>query len=109
MTDLSPDQQRRRLRLPFAVTPQLLIWGGLVAASAGMALIAFSWAKVSALVQVSLQLPYVVSGGLSGVALVVIGMTMVNVGTRRQDAAERAQQFASLDAVLGELRDTLNR
>ena len=108
MTEVSPEPSTARARR-LVVTPPILIWGGLALAALGMALVAFSWIKVAGLLQVSLQLPYVVSGGLTGVAFVVIGMTLVNVGTRRQDAAERAQQFASLDAVLGELKDTLNR
>jgi hypothetical protein len=86
-----------------------LTWAGLVVAGLGFAIIAFSWGKVSELLQVSLQLPYVVSGGFTGVALVVVGMTAVNVAARKQDAAQRAQQMAELQGVLRELRETLDR
>ena len=93
----------RRIRLPL---PNLdpaspaLTWIGLGIAALGFAVIAFSWGKVAALLDVSLQLPYVVSGGLTGLALVVVGMTGVNVAARRQDGAERAREVEALQAVL---------
>jgi len=86
-----------------------LTWIGLGIAALGFAVIAFSWGKVAALLDVSLQLPYVVSGGLTGLALVMVGMTAVNVAARRQDAAARAAEIESLQAVLRELRETLDR
>ena len=106
------DAGPRRLRLP---VPNLdpsspaLTWIGLGIAAVGFAIIAFSWGKVAALLDVSLQLPYVVSGGLTGLALVMVGMTAVNVAARRQDAAERAREVEALQAVLRELRETLER
>ena len=111
MTTTEIDTPRRvRLRLP-SIDPDspALTWIGLGVAAAGFALIAFSWGKVAALLDVSLQLPYVVSGGLTGLALVMVGMTIVNVAARRQDAAARAGEVEALRAVLGELRETLER
>jgi hypothetical protein len=102
----------RRLsrRLPaIDVSASALTWIGLVIAAAGFVVIAFSWGKVAALLDVSLQLPYVVSGGLTGLALVMVGMTAVNVAARRQDARERAEQIEQLQAVLRELRETLEQ
>ena len=86
-----------------------LTWIGLGIAALGFVVIAFSWGKVAALLDVSLQLPYVVSGGLTGLALVMVGMTAINVAARRQDAAARAQELESLQSVLRELRETLDR
>lgn len=109
-TELTPTAaERRRLpRLP-AIDPSspALTWIGLGVAALGFAVIAFSWGKVAGLLQVSLQLPYVVSGGITGLALVMVGMTVVNVASRRRDAAERAQQLEQLNAVLRELREVL--
>jgi hypothetical protein len=101
---------RERLRLP-SLDPSspTLTWVGLAIAALGFALIAFTWGKVAALLDVSLQMPYVVSGGLTGLALVMVGMTAVNVAARRQDAAERAREVESLQSVLRELRETLER
>jgi len=112
MTTTELDRPRRglRLRLP---TPDpsspALTWIGLGIAALGFAVIAFSWGKVASLLDVSLQLPYVVSGGLTGLALVMVGMTAVNVAARRQDAADRAREVESLQSVLRELRETLER
>jgi hypothetical protein len=103
---------RRRLasRLPdLDPASPALTWIGLGVAALGFLVIAFAWGKVAALLDVSLQMPYVVSGGLTGLGLVMVGMTVVNVAARRQDAAERARQVEELQAVLRELRETLER
>jgi hypothetical protein len=102
--------RRVRLRLP-SIDPDspALTWIGLGVAAAGFALIAFSWGKVAALLDVSLQLPYIVSGGLTGLALVMVGMATVSVAARRQDAAARAREVEGLQAVLRELHEALER
>lgn len=87
----------------------LLTWVGLLIAALGFAAIAFAWGKVAGLDNVALQLPYVMSGGLTGLALVMVGMTAVNVAARRQDSAQRARESQELKAVLRELRETLER
>jgi hypothetical protein len=109
MTTTDIDGPRRvRFKVPsLDLASPTLTWIGLGIAALGFAVIAFSWGKVAALLDVSLQLPYVVSGGLTGLALVMVGMTAVNVAARRQDAADRAREVEALQAVLRELRDTL--
>ncbi|MEN3273176.1 MAG: hypothetical protein V7636_1937 [Actinomycetota bacterium] len=101
---------RVRGRLPsIDVSSSTLTWIGLGITALGFVVIAFSWGKVAALLDVSLQMPYVVSGGLTGLALVMVGMTAVNVAARRQDAADRAREVESMQSVLRELRETLER
>ena len=115
MTTSDPVEEPRRReqtamtrRLPtIDPTSPTLTWIGLGLAALGFLVIAYAWGKVAALLDVSLQMPYVVSGGLSGLGLVMVGMTVVNVAARRHDAAERARQAEELQAVLRELRETL--
>ena len=109
-TEIIDAPRRTRLRLPtLEPSSPALTWIGLGVAALGFAVIAFSWGRVAALLDVSLQLPYVVSGGLTGLALVMVGMTAVNVAARRQDAEDRAHEIESLQSVLRELRETLER
>lgn len=108
----SEDDSMERIERSFARTDPsspALIWIGIVITALGFTAIAFAWGKVADIVEVSRQLPYVVSGGITGLSLVMVGMTVINVGSRRQDAAERARQFQELQAVLRELRETLER
>ena len=48
-----------------------LVYLGVAVACAGFALLGFTWAKFAALLNVALQLLYLVSGGLKGLAPVM--------------------------------------
>lgn len=76
---------------------------GVVVTAVGFALIALAWAKIAALTDVALQLPYLVSAGLTGLALVMVGLIVINIAAKRQDAAERARQMQALNESLSEL------
>lgn len=89
-------------------SPVLTYVGALVAA-VGFALIGIAWAKVAGLLVVGLQLPYVVSAGFTGMGLVMLGLVLVNIAARRQDAAERARQMRVLTETLQGLRDEITR
>lgn len=79
------------------------VYAGIVIAIAGLVFIAVAWGEVAALTNVALQLPYLVSGGLTGLALVMVGMTIVNVQSRRRDSAERSRQMERLAGLLREV------
>ena len=83
------------------------IWTGVVLCAAGFVLIVYTWGRVAALLDVALQLPYIVSGGFSGVGLILVGLTVINVTTKRQDAAERTRQMNELRELLAEMRSTM--
>lgn len=70
----------------------------------GFALMAVAWAKVAGLTDVWRQFPYLLSAGLPGLGLVMVGLVLVNVSVRRQDAAERERQFAALTEAVRDLR-----
>jgi hypothetical protein len=54
-------------------------------------------------------MPYVVSAGLPGIGLVMTGLVIVNVSSRRQDGAERARQMDTLSEALRDLQRSLNQ
>lgn len=85
------------------------IYVGVGVAIAGFVLIAFAWSKVAGIADnVALQLPYLVSGGLTGLGLVMVGVTIVNVAAKRRDAQLRQQQTELLADALRELRSALD-
>ncbi|MHB8452642.1 MAG: hypothetical protein ACYDAQ_19630 [Mycobacteriales bacterium] len=100
------DQRRRRWAFlePSSVVPTYI---GIGVVAVGFVLIAIGWAKVAGLLNVALQVPYLVSAGLSGLALVMVGLLVVNVAAKRRDAAERTRQLEGLTTVLDELRRAL--
>lgn len=104
----SLSRARRRSRL--SITEQALLAVGAGLAVAGVVLILVGWVGTSQTVLVAGQIPYVVSGGLLGLALVFLGgfvyfgywlALLVRDGKARDQAA--AEEAAGLRAALGEL------
>lgn len=83
------------------------VWIGLALVASGFVAIFYSWGKVAGLVNVAQQMPYLVSGGITGLALVIVGATVVDVAVRRQDSHERTHQLAQINRTLAELHDLL--
>lgn len=101
---------RRFARLAFlAPTSPVPVAVGVVVIAAGFALISVAWAQVAGLTNVALQMPYLVSAGITAVALVMVGVLCVNLAIKRQDAAERRRQMEQLTEVLQELRQALEQ
>ena len=86
---------------PLSPTPTYL---GIGIVAVGFVLLAVAWGGVAGKDNVALQVPYLVSGGLTGIALVLVGLTVVNVAAKRRDSALREQQIQLLAAALSELR-----
>lgn len=83
---------------------------GIAVTAVGFAVMAYAWAKVAGIVDnVALQMPYLVSGGLAGLGLVMVGVTIVNVAAKRRDTQLRQQQTQLLADALRELRSALER
>ena len=100
------DSAKRRLPSvpalrPLSATPTYI---GIAVAAAGFVLLAIAWGGVAGKNNVAFQIPYLVSGGLAGLALIMVGLTIVNVASKRRDAALREQQIQLLAAALHELR-----
>lgn len=100
------DERPSRLPTPPADSPTPTYIGiGLVAT--GIVLISIAWGQVAGETNVALQMPYLLSGGMIGLALVLVGLTVVNIAAKRRDAALRTQQTELLADALAELRATL--
>jgi hypothetical protein len=91
---------------PLSPVPTYL---GVAVAALGFVLIAVAWGKVAGQTNVGLQMPYLVSGGLTGLALVMVGVTVISVAAKRRDALLREQQMRLLVDALDELSAALER
>ncbi|MPY81345.1 MAG: hypothetical protein GEV04_23665 [Actinophytocola sp.] len=92
----------------FAASPHVAgIWIGFVLAAAGFGAIYFTWTNVAALTNVAQQMPYLVSGGISGLVLIIAGATVVDITVRRRDSKERTEQLAQMTRALAEVRELL--
>ena len=70
----------------------------------GVVLLLVAWGKTAGLTNVALQVPFLVSAGCTGLALVAVGLTVVNVAAKAEDSRKRREQTAELQAILAELR-----
>jgi hypothetical protein len=82
---------------------------GVLVVAAGFVLIGIAWAEIAGLTVVSLQMPYLVSAGFTGLALVMVGLVIVNVSAKRQDGAERARQMQTLTETFQALQQEIER
>jgi hypothetical protein len=80
------------------------VWLGLFLAAAGFGLIAVTWGKTAGLVNVAEQIPYLVSGGLTGLGLILVGLLVINLSVKRREALERARQLEEVRDALVRLR-----
>jgi hypothetical protein len=105
------DLAARPTRLQGLTDPASLMptYAGILIALVGFAVLGFAWSKVAGLVDVWRQMPYVVSAGLPGLGLVMTGLIVVNVSSRRQDGAERARQMDTLTEALRDLQKSLDK
>jgi hypothetical protein len=105
-----PGSLSRRIARPaqaLRAVPHVGTWAGVLLAAIGAVLLVVAWVKVAALTNVALQLPYVVSAGFTGLGLVAVGLTVVNLAAKQEDARERSRQAAELRGLLAELRTSL--
>ena len=81
---------------------------GIAVVVIGFVLIGITWGAVADETNVALQIPFLVSGGLSGLGAILVGLTIISVAARRRDAALREQQSSLLADALRELSDALD-
>jgi hypothetical protein len=91
---------------PARFTPNAGILAAAFAVALGFGLIAFTWWKVSEFTNSAQQIPYLVSGGLTGLGLVVVGAALLVVVTRGNDDKVREQQAEALVRALSDLAES---
>jgi hypothetical protein len=78
-------------------------WLGIVACLAGFVLIALAWAQANDADRVEDQVGPLIGFGLGGLGLIAVGVAVVGVVARRQDAARASRQADELADVLQQL------
>ncbi|HWA67740.1 MAG TPA: hypothetical protein VG899_15370 [Mycobacteriales bacterium] len=96
----------RGLSDPASLLPTYL---GVVLTLAGFALLGIAWSKIAGLADVWRQMPYLVSAALPGLGLVMTGLVVINVSSRRQDGAARARQMETIAEALHDLQRSIDR
>lgn len=81
-----------------------LLYAGVACIVAGFGVIAFVWGRVAALTAVPLQLPYLISGGLTAIGLLLVGILLINIQAKLADAVRRDRQIQQLGEVLDQIR-----
>ena len=99
----APRPRRRALRAVLDPTSPALTIAGVFLVATGFLLIALGWFLVSGTVNVALQMPYLVSAAVTGLALIVIGAAFVAIAAKREDADRRIRTLERLETVLRDL------
>jgi hypothetical protein len=79
------------------------VWVGIVVVAVGFVLIAVAWGQIAATLNVGLQMPWLVSAGFTGLAVILIGLTIINAAVRQHDAADRRRQLEAVQQALAEV------
>jgi hypothetical protein len=74
----------------------------------GFGLIYLAWDGAASVDRTPEQLPYVLSGGLAGIGLIIVAMAVLAIQATRQMSAEHARQMAGVNATLAALVSTLS-
>jgi len=82
---------------------QAAIIAGVVLLVIGGALITLGWDGAAGWDCVQCQFPYLLSASVPGIALIIIGMTVLVLSMVRRDAKEREAQLEKLTASINEL------
>jgi hypothetical protein len=90
---------------PLSPVPTYL---GVAVAVIGFVLVLFAWGQSAGETNVALQIPYLISGGMVGLGMIMVGVTVVNVAAKRRDVLLREQQIELLASALRELSSALH-
>ena len=103
-----PQQPPSRGNLAWLRQAGIGVWVGLFLALVGFGLIVFAWGKTAGLLDVALQVPYLVSAGLSGLGLIMVGLLVVGLSVRQREAADRERQLEELIEAMIRIRKSID-
>ena len=77
-----------------------LVYAGVGLIALGIAVLAYTWSRVAGTALVPLQIPYIISGGFTGLGLEMLGVLAIFVGTKRREAWQRERRLEDLVSVM---------
>lgn len=86
---------------------QTATYVGLGLVGLGFLVIGMAWNGAAELDYVQGQFPYLISGGLTGLGLILLGVVLLVIQTMRRDAAKRTRQVEELALAVTELQAQL--
>ena len=99
---------KRKRRPRIRLGPSGWVYIGVTIAAGGLGAIGYAWVRVAGLGNVALQVPYLISAGLIGVAVTAIGVAIAHFASTHIDATQRRRdlerQADILEAIAIELR-----
>lgn len=108
LTPLIGSLSRVRSRLGGQEATRQLVYFGVALATLGFALIAVTWGQVAGEGEVWKQLPYIVSGGLTSIGLIIVGVALISMAMRYQRDRKRETQIERLVDAVERLETALN-
>ncbi|HVU74359.1 MAG TPA: hypothetical protein VHE83_15445 [Mycobacteriales bacterium] len=93
-----------RLGARVRAVPHIGTLTGLLFVVAGFVLLVVAWGETAGLTNVGKQMPWFMSAGLTGIGLVIVGLTFVALDAKQRDAAARRERSEELHELLSELR-----
>lgn len=74
---------------------------------AGFITIFLAWNFAASIDRVPEQFPYLLSGGMTGIGLIIGGMAVMGIQTARHLSAERAQQMARVTEAMASVNEAV--
>ena len=85
--------------------PRAATWIGLALCALGAIALLVAWRQVAGLTDVGLQMPYLISGGLISVCLMVVGLLLVAIDAMAVESTRRREQLMELRHMVALLAD----
>lgn len=82
---------------------------GVLLAAIGFVLIFLAWNGAAGVDHIQGQLPYVISGGLTGLGLIGAGLTTILVQASRRDSRELSERMEELTEAIRDLNPNAQR